>query len=93
MYRNPVALPVPQENGTLARLRIGHDTLQRAARAAQHRTGFIAMHQHIAVAQLPRHLVGQVPGDSLSPAVPIQNPPVPIHHVDPRIELIEQPFV
>ncbi len=90
MHRQAVALAMPEEDRTRARPGISQHVQQRAAGAAQHASFRIAVHEQIAMAELPGHLVRQVTADPLGAPVPIQDSAVAIDDVDAGVELIEQ---
>ena len=74
-YRYPMAAPVMQEHGVLARDAVRQHLRERAGVPAQQVAAGIAVHQQIPVAMLPGDLVGQVTGDLLRAPAPIVNRP------------------
>jgi hypothetical protein len=49
--------------------------------------------QQIIAAETTDHLIGAVSGEAFGTAIPVHNPPLTIHKVDPVVHLIEQLFV
>jgi len=93
VHRNSMPVPVPQEQRGLMWLAVQHHRRERATFAADPHARTVAVHQQVPLAKMPGYFLRQIAADLLRAPVPIHNPPLAIHHIYARFQVIEQRLV
>ncbi|MGQ9549777.1 MAG: hypothetical protein ACUVSY_13575 [Roseiflexus sp.] len=86
-------LLVVQEYLGLPGLTVLHGSGKRAHTGAQTPSARIDVAQQVISAKATDHLVGAVSGEALGTTVPVHNPPLTIHKVEPVVHFIQELFV